>query len=246
MVSPVKGENGQMLTDIEQIRNEWNAYYKRLYSWNGSVHDDTEFANLVNASVECACKGPPTQCELDVGPITVTEIQKQIGKMKLRKAPGWDNVTAEHLKNIGPLSTATLTWVINEIVASEVMPQHLKRGLIAPIPKPKKDATVKDNNRGITLLPVIYKLLEMVILDREKPWLAQRCVVDDLQGAGQENCSSLHVSMVLQEAIAFNTERGSNVYIVFIDTKKAFDTVWIPGLLFKLLEQNFTSSSRKL
>lgn len=40
--------------------------------------------------------------------------------------------------------------------------------------------------------------------------------------------------MLLQIIIAHNLNRDSSVYVTFLDIKKAFDTVWIEGLLFKL------------
>ena len=69
------------------------------------------------------------------------------------------------------------------------------------------------------------------MLSREKEWLSHPDVIDDLQGAGQNKCSSLHTSMVLQEVIQANVEKGQSVYVAFLDIKKAFDTVWVPGLL---------------
>ena len=40
--------------------------------------------------------------------------------------------------------------------------------------------------------------------------------------------------MVLQKVIAQNLSKGKSVYIAFLDIKKAFDTVFIPGLMYKL------------
>jgi hypothetical protein len=39
--------------------------------------------------------------------------------------------------------------------------------------------------------------------------------------------------MSLQEAVLYNIENGSKVYCCFLDSKKAFDTVWISGLFYK-------------
>ena len=94
-----------------------------------------------------------------------------------------------------------LTWLYNTIVYTESIPYFYKRGLIVPIPKAGKDQSYKDNNRGITLLPTIYKLFEKILLYREKAWLSDNNVRDDIQGAAQEQCSSQHTSMLLQKVI---------------------------------------------
>ena len=155
-------------------------------------------------------------------------------KSKSRKVPGWDKITAEHLKYCGPIATAAITWLINSITGIEKILRYFKKGLIVPIPKSNKDCTIRDNNRGITPLPIFYKLFENVLLERESEWLKQQQVTSDLQGAGQQHCSSLHTSLLVQEAIVYNVNKGESVYVGLLDTKKAFDTVWVNGLIYKL------------
>lgn len=46
--------------------------------------------------------------------------------------------------------------------------------------------------------------------------------------------SCLETALVLHEAIAYNTSRGSPVYSGLMDVKKAFDTMWLNGLFVKL------------
>ena len=134
----------------------------------------------------------------------------------------------------GNLSIAVITWLMNSFIEMESIPQKYKYGLLVPIPKQNKDHTIKDNNRGITLLTVLYKLFESMLLQRESCWLRDPAVTNDLQGAGQEKGSCLHTSMLVQEAIAHNVNKGNTVYVAFLDTRKAFDTVWINGMLYQL------------
>ena len=100
---------------------------------------------------------------------------------------------------------------MNIIVVKENIPQHYKRGLICPIPKAGKDPTHKDNNRANTLLTVMYKLFEIIMLAREKDWLVRKYTIDDLQGAGQDKCSSLHTPMLLQEITSYKRNSGATV-----------------------------------
>ena len=245
-VTPICNDNGEMLTTADDIRNEWNSYYQSLLCDNQSDDYDNKFMETILNRTPNVSNVNTFGRNLDGGPVSSDEISTLVHKMKCRKAPGWDSITAEHLKFSGGLRTAAITWIMNFIIKSEKIPNHLKRGLLVPIPKVGKDATIKDNNRGITLLPALYKLLETIILDREQPWFTSSDVIDELQGAAQENCSSLHTSMLLQETVAEYTQKGEPVYVAFLDIRKAFDSVWIPGLMHKLYTAGLNRKSLNL
>ena len=231
-VHPIIDENGELLTNIDQIRDEWNGYYKELYTLDNDNMHDVEFDGMVNDVITDYYNTMEVDASLSGGPVTDTEVKTEINTMKNKKAPGHDNITAEHLKNLGTNGTEVLVWIMNSIIKNECIPPTLKKGLLCPLPKSGKDPSLKDHNRGITLLTTIFKLLEKIILSREKSWFSNICV--DEQGSGVENCSSLHTSMLLQEAIRYNRNKRETVYTVFLDIRKAFDHVWIEGLLYKL------------
>ncbi len=43
---------------------------------------------------------------------------------------------------------------------------------------------------------------------------------------------SLMITLLVREGVSHNREGGNDVYVVLLDAKKAFDTVWIDGLFF--------------
>ena len=128
----------------------------------------------------------------------------------------------------------------------ETIPEHFKKGVIVNIPKSGKDKTIKDNNRGITLLSVIYKLFEKILISREDSFLHDNQIIDDIQSAGQRKCSSLHSSLLVQETVVHLLNKGSAVYTAFLDTRKAFDTVWVNGLLYKLHKSGMNKKTWRL
>ena len=103
--------------------------------------------------------------------------------MSNSKAPGGDTFTAEHLKYIYLIGA--ITWLIIGIVRREKIPQQFKRGPMVPIPKADKDRTVKDNNRCITLLSVLYKVLDKIILFREQEWFQDKNNINELNRCGK-------------------------------------------------------------
>ena len=100
------------------------------------------------------------------------------------------------------------------------------------IPKPNKDSLIKDNNRGLTLLPTFYKILEKIILERENDWVQK--TIAPIQSCGKDHASCLHTSFLVQQSVTHHLNNGNTVYGGLMDTKKAFDHLWILGLLYKL------------
>ena len=69
----------------------------------------------------------------------------------------------------------------------------------------------------------------------------QRGLIHCFQGAAQQGCSSIHSSMLLQDTISYNRAKGKTVFVAFLDTRKAFDSVWIDGLLYNLYQKEIDS-----
>ena len=55
-----------------------------------------------------------------------------------------------------------------------------------------------------------------------------------MQFGFQEGVGCTEASFTIIETINHMLERGSKVFSCFLDVRKAFDTVWIDGLLYKL------------
>jgi hypothetical protein len=169
-------------------------------------------------------------------PFSMPELLKCVSSLKNKKAPGWDNVSAEHIKYGGKDLLCAIRQLFIHMVNTEIVPPDLKKGVIIPIPKGEKDETIMSNNRGITLLPVIGKLYEKILLNRHLDNCGTRETIDQLQGASQSYCSSLHTTWLLREVISHNIEQDSTVYIALLDLSKAFDSVWVKGMFLKLLK----------
>ena len=116
------------------------------------------------------------------------------------------------------------------------VPNIMKRGVIVTLHKgSNKRKDNPDNYRAITLTSVIMKLFETIILNRCKENILQN--INMQQGGFQDGLSCLMTSFILRESIYFAREHGSNIYVCFMDGRKAFDTVWHAGLFYKLLNE---------
>ena len=112
--------------------------------------------------------------------------------------------------------------------------QILKTRIILPLFKGKgAKANNKDNYKGITLFPTISKIYEMILVNRLEKFASQKGYFSQMLFGFQEGVGCVEASFTVLETINHMLERRSKIFGCFIDVRKAFDTVWIDGLLFK-------------
>ena len=87
------------------------------------------------------------------------------------KAPGYDLITGKLLKELPRKGIRAITQIYNAIFRLEYFPTHWKIGQIM-IPKPGKNPSEPTSHRPISLLPLLSKILEQIILKRLTPILA--------------------------------------------------------------------------
>ncbi len=238
-VHPLK-INNKVVSNPDNIRDLWREYYKDLYTPKNIPDYDNAFMKEVNEELSNMMNESYKLHPKDIfKPYTIDEVNDMLNKMKFRKAPGFDCVQVEHIRYGGVPCLHALTTLYNSITFHEYVPPHFKFGIILPIPKGDKDKHIQDNNRGITLLPSIAKLYENVYVKRLRSWVRENNLIDDLQGASQEKCSSLQTNWLEREAISHFRERGSTVYVALLDVAKAFDSIWHNGLFYVMNKMGF-------
>ena len=75
----------------------------------------------------------------------------------------------------------------------------------------------------------------MILLNRLDNFAAHKGFFSEMQFGFQEDVGCTEASFTILETINHMLERGSKVFSCFLDVRKAFDTVWIDGILYKLL-----------
>jgi endonuclease/exonuclease/phosphatase family metal-dependent hydrolase len=231
---PIKVASGDIVSDPDDLCKEWALYFQKLYTPSDKPQYDSQFKAKVERELNDMVR-ESYDVPLVMDPFHCDEITAICKKMKDNKAPGYDRISAEHFKHAGSNCIHVLTYVFNRICETEKVPLQFKRGVLIPIPKGNKDRSIQDNYRGITLLQTMRKIFEKAILKKKiSKWVKDSNVIDDLQGAAQEHCSSLETNWVVRETVSHYLEGKSSVYVCMLDVKKAFDSVWQKALFHKL------------
>ena len=77
----------------------------------------------------------------------------------------------------------------------------------------------------------------MVLLNRLEKYAERRRFFAKMQFGFQEGVGCIEASLIILETISHMLERGSKIFSCFLDVRKAFGTVWIDGLLYKLFTE---------
>jgi hypothetical protein len=149
------------------------------------------------------------------------------------KSPGSDQILAELISTGGETLCAEVHKLICSIWNKEELSQQWKVSIIVQIHK-KGDETDCNSYQGISLLPDTYKILSNILLARLTPYVNE--VIGDYQCGFHRNRSTTNQIFYIQQILEKKWEYNGTVHQLFIDFKKAYDSVKREVLYDILLE----------
>jgi hypothetical protein len=110
-------------------------------------------------------------------------------------------------------------------------PTDWESAKVIPIPKPGKPSIDPGSHRPIGLLRSLSELLERVVAHRLNCFIHQKHILPPEQfGFCQQHSTASQLARIT-DFIAHRKQTG----MVLLDFEKAYHTVWLNGLLFKLI-----------
>ena len=144
--------NDTIITDLPCLLEAWANHFLNLAQSKGDDNQDlAELKASIESLTAVSMENEEHNIILNV-PFTAEEVKKAIKRLKRRKAPGSDNLLAEHLIEGGQCVVFCLTNILNASIDLEAIPGSFKSGLAVPVYKGSgKDPLKTDSYRGITL-----------------------------------------------------------------------------------------------
>ena len=153
--------------------------------------------------------------------------------LKPGKAPGPDSICPELIIHAGAVLKSWLNNFFSSSVRQLKIPKIWRRALVVAIPKPMKPPGKAKSYRPISLLCVLFKIMERLIYARIEP------IVDPLlpqeQAGFRRGKSTTNQVTLLIQGIENTFSAKKKVGVVFVDLTAAYDTVWHRGHTCKLL-----------
>lgn len=161
------------------------------------------------------------------------EVRNIINSLKSNSAPGWDQISTSFLKTFSPFLVEPICFICNLSFETGIFPNLFKKANVCPVYK-SGDRLDPSNYRPISLLSSLSKIIEKVVNTRLMSYLEKKGRIVDNQYGFRQGKSTEDAVLRLTSLATSYLDKGEKCVGVFLDFKKAFDTVSLPILITRL------------
>jgi hypothetical protein len=174
-----------------------------------------------------------TCLQLDMLSILEEDVKQELKRLKPAKSAGPDEIPARLLHLLADDLASPISSIFKQSLQSATLPQDWKSAIISPIYKggPKHSA---NSFRPISLTSICCKIMERLLKRQITNFLESNNLFTDAQHGFRRNRSCLTNLILSEESWKRSLDEKNEVDVIYIDFRKAFDSVPHERLLNKL------------
>ena len=226
----------QVVTSPIEISEAFNNYFSTIGS------------NLAS-DIDLAENGPeyylkPTDSVFSLKTPSIGRVHKLLTKIDEKKSVGLDKIPSKLLKIAADIVAPSLTAIFTASINTGIFPNEWKESRVSPVYKSgaRNDPS---NYRPISVIPVIAKIFEKIVYDQLYEYLNNYNFLTTCQSGFRSLHSTLTALLEATNSWSVNIDNGLINGVVFIDLKKAFDTIDHNVILKKLRNYGVDLNSLK-
>lgn len=226
-IPPILRHDGTWARSSAEKAETFASFFKEVFKKNDIASDvEQDILEFLDS---------PNQLEMPIMSFTPTEVNKVIQKgITSKKAPGYDLITGQVLKELPRKGIVLLTVIYNAILRLEYFPSQWKVSQIVVIAKPGKPLNQVSSYRPISLLPITSKVFEKLFLQRLQLSINENDIIPAHQFGFRQKHSTVEQVHRVANIIREDLENKRFCSAAFLDVAQAFDKVWHTGLLYKI------------
>ena len=186
----------------------WHTHFNTLLGSPPSITDDVPIESIFS------------NLDISTDPFSADEYVKGKNSLRSGKACGEDGITPEFLKYAG-LDDDILGF-LNEAFLEGHIQEKWKTLIIIPVPK-SGDLSKPDNYRGISLISLVMKLYNRMLLNRLRPAIDPLLRIN--QNGFRQKRTTVGQILALRRLLEGVKEKNLSCVMTFIDFRKAFDSI---------------------
>lgn len=166
----------------------------------------------------------------------LTEILK---KLPNKTSYGTDEIPSIVLKHLPKKIVKELVILFNNSLNKNYFPNQWKTAKVIPFLKKGKPPEDSASYRPISLSPCLSKVFEVIINENLLQHTKKEKIVPDNQFGFKYKHSTVHAINKLMSDVNTNLTNNKLVGATLLDLEKAFDSVWLDGLIYILLKKRY-------
>lgn len=168
-------------------------------------------------------------------------VAKLLKRLPNKTSSGPDEIPAIVLKHLPNNMISALTTIMNNSLNHHYFPSCWKEAKVLPVLKKNKNPCKPVSYRPISLTSNLSKIYEMVINNLLVRVCENKKIIPDEQFGFKRQHSTTHAAQKVITDILKGLHFNDYTAAVLIDLEKAFDSVWLAGLIFTLIKSEFDS-----
>ena len=221
---------GQLVEKEQEIEEAFNNHFTTIGTKLAAKIETKESDDPLKYIID---EGPSTAPPFEFHPVDPSTIENEIKKLKCSKSARYDKVSVKLVNDAAGILCKPLAAIFNFLFEMSVFPDIWK---IARVTSIFKSGSKNDmgNYRPISVLSVFSRLLEQPGHDQVSNYLKVHKKFSKCQHAFLKMHSTLTSLLNVTDAWFSNIDKRKINISVFLDLKKAFDTVDHEILISKL------------
>ena len=209
----IRDKKGHILHAKPERLDRWKEYFEELLNVETEVSEDR--IGLIARVTECKDLGNPPSYE---------ETLAAISTLNMGKAPGPDGIPAELLAVLNPTLKRTMHEIICQIWTGAY---RVERVISNPVAKKGRldILTYCKKWRGILLTSVPGKVFAKIINGRLVAHVERKEILPETQCGFRVGRGTVEMIFTLRMALELARVKKIDLYVVFVDLMKAYDSV---------------------
>jgi exonuclease III len=206
---------------------------------------DTTHHEMVEQTIDDDEQEQNTLTKTNPLPFTMKQLIEACSHAKLNTALGTDEISPHFLRQGGSTLHTALYLLFSICYGHGRIPSDFKHAKIVAIYKQSGDTDDPNNYRPISITSIVMRLWEKLMKQTLLQYMEKMGIPSPHQFGFTKQRSTYDAIFRLLSNIVDSFEdppspnpNGNYVPAIFIDIAKAYDKVWIPGLLYKLKQLN--------